>query len=114
MKKQLRGFVPPVLAIAGLISMPAFAAGIQGKVPAKGIIMDTAIKLDAKSAPELIGHRGIIMGTARQLSGKPLLLQARDNRFYQLADGIYKNSNGIQLHIRNGAIVKVSFLRDRR
>jgi hypothetical protein len=109
MKHQIIGSF--TLALAFLVTTAAVATELSGRLGAGKVVMDTAIRLDAKSASELIGKRGIVMDTCRQPTNKPLMLTAHDGRNYRLADGIYRSGSGIQIHIRNGAIAQVTFSR---
>jgi len=99
------------VVVGMVLVLPARAANLSGTPGQRGIIVGTAIQLNARTAPETIGKRGIIVGTCRQLKGGPLTLQGRNGRHYQLADGVYESKQGIQIHIRRGAVARIGFSR---
>lgn len=98
--------------IAGLVSQIAWAVDLPGGFEKQNIVVGTAIKIDARTAPQVIGSRGIAVGTCRQLEGGPLALKGVNGQTYQLADGIYESKDGIRIHVRNSSIIKISSSRD--
>ena len=100
-----------ILGLVLLALTVTFAYGtdsLSHKLERKGIVVGTAIKLDAVNAQELVGAKGIVVGTCRQMPGEPFTLQGKDNRSYQLPDGVYENKQGLRIHIRSGGIERIS------
>lgn len=81
---------------------------LSHKLEREGLTNEPVIRLNTRNAAELMGQKGIVVGTCRQLQGKALVLQGRDNRSYQLPDGVYENSQGFRIHIRMGGIDRIS------
>jgi len=71
MKKRMIDVTWPllmkVIIISVMVSPIAWATGLSSDHEKKGIVVGTAIKLDARTAQNTIGKKGIIMGTCRQL-----------------------------------------------
>ncbi len=102
------GLVACLIFLVVTVTSSLGADNLSHKLERKGIVVGTTIKLDARTAPELVGTKGIVVGTCRQLPGKALILQGKDNRSYQLPDGVYENGQGLRLHIRRGGIERIS------
>lgn len=103
-----------LIALGLLVASSASAADAMLKHKLERAGAGAELQLNARTAPKLVGARGIIMGTCRQFEGKPLMLYGRDGKSYQLSDGIYESNHGLQIHIRNGAIARIGFSSRRR
>lgn len=110
--KRVTGACKAILLIAGYALVPTvWGIDLPNNAGKKGIVMGTAIRLDARNASQHIGRKGIVMGTCRQLKGGALIMQGLNGKNYQLADGVYKGSNGIQIHVRRGGVARITYSR---
>lgn len=107
MKYSAGLFLGLFVLVASVTSSLAYN-NLPHKVERKGFTNGPVIKLNTRNAAERIGRTGIVMGTCRQLPGKAMVLQGRDNRSYQLPDGVYENGQGFRIHIRMGGIERIS------
>lgn len=88
--KYTTGLVSSLMFLALSVTLALGADDLSHKLERKDIVVGTEIKLHARNAPELVGTRGTIVDTCRQLREEALILQGEDNRSYQLPDGVYE------------------------
>ena len=96
------------IVVLSLIATTAFSATTNTLAHKLEINTGNPLRLNAANAKQLVGPRGIIMGTCRQIKGQPLTLQGVDNRNYVLPDGVYESGQGFRIHIRKGGIERIS------
>ena len=106
--KYYAGLFAGFILLIAFVSSPLAYDTLSHKLERKGPVNEPVIRLDARNASQLIGQRGIVVGTCRQLDGKALVLQGKDNRGYQLPDGVYESAQGLRIHIRMGGIEQVT------
>lgn len=101
-------FLVGFVLFASTTFSPAYDT-LSHKLERKAPVTGQVIKLNTGNVAQLIGKRSIVMDTCRQLKGKALILQGTDGHGYELPDGVYQNSQRVQIHIRKGRIDRISF-----
>ena len=106
--KYYAGLFAGFILLIAFVSSPLAYDTLSHKLERKGPVNEPVIKLDVRNASQMIGQRGIVMGTCRQLKGQALVLEGVDNRSYELPDGVYESKQGFRIHIRMGGIEQVT------